>query len=509
MKRNIIKSLAFATMLSLTASNISLNAFARTYNHLTKEVRIDMDTELDEETAPSLFIGASDDHTEDFSFEVYLDNAAWSGKYEDDGTLVNGISYTRLSDTKLLFNVDIDVFDAESEDIEIPVYAIPYEAGSMYVGIDSKQSTVSSGEYLLGVAGFGQLKFYNEPVENMEENSTINDIKIEDDFNASIKARTKYTIKLKGGFAFLSLPTVDETGKYSGKIDIDFANSDRTAIVLTVNSDTSAGDGTINLSDIEIDTDNASYGDIKAEFTSSAGGSTDLNLGTFGGESLTPSEIKINKDIDFVKDNAYISGKATEGKILKLTIDGEDYGQTRVDVDGDWQFEVDKTIFEDEKTHIIQVGYVNADSNELVYSTKTEYNMAEDRRFVEYTIDESGYIANGTKVETDGVSYIDGSGRTMIPLRTFSNSMGIPNEDIAWNGATGEVSIDTPFGYINLKIGSTKMTSPNGDITLESPAVIKNDRTYIPLRAVLNAYGIDDDHVVWSSDERTVKIFLD
>ena len=509
MKRNIIKSLAFATMLSLTVSSVSLSAFAYTENHVTNQVRVKSGVELDEKTAPTLVIEASDDHTSDFSFEVYLENGEWTDKYADEGTLVDGISYSKISDTRLILNVDVAVFDATTEDIEIPLYASTDKSGNVYVGVNSKDSTVSDGKYVFAITGTSELEIYNEPVENMEENGTINDIRIEDDFDSSVKKGTKYTIKLNSGFAFFSLPTVDETGKYSGKIDIDFANSDRTAIVLTVNSDTSAGDGTINLSDIEIDTDNASYGDIKAEFTSSAGGSTDLNLGTFGGESLTPSEIKINKDIDFVKDNAYISGKATEGKILKLTIDGEDYGQTRVDVDGDWQFEVDKTIFEDEKIHIIQVGYVNADSNELVYSTKTEYNMAEDRRFVEYTIDESGYIANGTKVETDGVSYIDGSGRTMIPLRTFSNSMGIPNEDIAWNGATGEVSIDTPFGYINLKIGSTKMTSPNGDITLESPAVIKNDRTYIPLRAVLNAYGIDDDHVVWSSDERTVKIFLD
>ena len=95
----------------------------------------------------------------------------------------------------------------------------------------------------------------------------------------------------------------------------------------------------------------------------------------------------------------------------------------------------------------------------------------------------------------------------MIPLRTFSNSMGISDTDINWNAQTGEITIKTPEGDIYLKVGGTTISSPKGEIKLECPATIKDNRTYIPLRGVLNAYGISDDNIEWSPSSETITVF--
>lgn len=506
MKYNVKKFVAVVSAAIMTFGAFSVNAFAYTENRVTNQVRVKSGTELTESNAPKLIINGSEDHKENFSFEVYLDNAEWTDKYSEKGELENGVEYVKLTSTRMIINVDVAKFDAVNDDIEIPLYVSVEGSGDAYVGINSKSSAVSSGEYKFATAGTSEIKIYNEPVENMKENGSINEIVIQDDFNSNIKSGTKYTIKLKGGFAFAELPTMDNSGKYSNKTKVEFGNDDKTSLVITVTSGTPSGTGSITLTDIKLDTKNASYGDIKADFTNSAGESGELKFGTFGDSNLTSSEIKFDSSIKYEDDKAVISGTGTKGKILVLTIDDKEIDRLRVDENGQWQFSVDKNSVNDGKTHTIQAAYYNGDTKELYYITKLEYS-GETKKSVVYAIGANGYFYNDKQVYTDGVPYIDQSGRTMIPLRTFSNSMGISDTDINWNAQTGEITIKTPEGDIYLKVGGTTISSPKGEIKLECPATIKDNRTYIPLRGVLNAYGISDDNIEWSPSSETITVF--
>lgn len=506
MKYYISRIVSFLSAVVLALGAFNVNAFAYTENHITNQVRVKTGTELNESTAPKLIIESSKDHTDDFNFEVYIDNAKWSDKYSDKGDIETGVSYTKISDTRMIFNVDLDTFDATSKDIEIPLYTVIDDFGDATVGINSKGSSVSEGEFVFATAGASDIKIYNEPVENMKENGTINEILIQDDFNSSVKSGTKYTIKLNGSFTFAELPKMDNDGKYSNKTDIDFVDSSKKAIVITVTKTTDAGKGSIKLTDIKLNTENASYGNIKADFTNSNGGSAELNFGTFGTGNETASEIMINDNINYTDDKAVLTGTATKGKFVVLNIDNKEIGKIRVDDNGAWQFEFDKTLINDGNTHNIQLGYYNTDTKDLYYVKTIEYSKNNSINIV-YAIGAEGYVYNGKQVVTDGVPYIDESGRTMIPLRTFSNSMGISDTDIAWNEKTGEITIKTTNGNISLKIGETKITSPNGEINIDCPAVIKDNRTYIPLRGVLNAYGISDENIEWSPSAKTITIF--
>lgn len=508
MKYYISRIVSFLSAVVLALGAFNVNAFAYTENRITNQVRVKTGTELNESTAPKLIIESSQDHKDDFNFEVYLNNAEWSDKYSEKGNIETGISYTKISDTRIIFNVDLDTFDAKSKDIQIPLYTIIDNFGDATVGINSKGSSVSEGNYVFATAGASDIKIYNEPIENMKENGTINEILIQDDFNSSIKSGTKYTIKLNGGFTFAELPKMDNDGKYSNKTNIDFVDSSKKAIVITVTKTTDSGKGSITLTDIKLNTENASYGSIKADFTNSNGGSAELNFGTFGNSNETASEIVINNEIKYNNDNAILTGTATKGKIIVLNIDNKEIGKIRVDDNGVWQFEFEKLLIDDGNTHNIQLGYYNSDTKDLYYTKTIEYSKSNNTNTnIVYAIGAEGYMYNGKQIVTDGVPYIDESGRTMIPLRTFSNSMGIADTDIKWNGETGEITIKTNNGDISLKIGETKITSPNGEIKLDCPAVIKDNRTYIPLRGVLNAYGITDENIEWSPSAKTITIF--
>lgn len=126
--------------------------------------------------------------------------------------------------------------------------------------------------------------------------------------------------------------------------------------------------------------------------------------------------------------------------------------------------------------------------------------------------DDSGEISivvNGAKINTDTAPVIIND-RTMVPLRAIAESLGC---DVIWNEADKAIMVhrnshlytfwigyDTAFDYYNNSI--------NIDNTcfLDSPPVIINDRTMIPIRAVSEMMGAS---VSWDDLTRTVNINVD
>lgn len=96
-----------------------------------------------------------------------------------------------------------------------------------------------------------------------------------------------------------------------------------------------------------------------------------------------------------------------------------------------------------------------------------------------------------------GNPYIDGSNRTMVPLRVISENL---NREVKWDGATKTVTID---GAIEVKIGSDTVKTPYGNISMDTSAVIKGDRAYVPFRYVGEALGYD---VEWKSSAKTANV---
>jgi hypothetical protein len=101
-----------------------------------------------------------------------------------------------------------------------------------------------------------------------------------------------------------------------------------------------------------------------------------------------------------------------------------------------------------------------------------------------------------------GVPFIDGNNRTLVPVRKLLESIGATVGYASdEKGNTVSVGADLNGTHITLNIDSNKYSVNGKDLTMDTAAVIKNGRTYIPVRPVLEAFGY---HVSYSEAGKSV-----
>ncbi|MFS0557234.1 stalk domain-containing protein [Brevibacillus sp. 179-C9.3 HS] len=101
----------------------------------------------------------------------------------------------------------------------------------------------------------------------------------------------------------------------------------------------------------------------------------------------------------------------------------------------------------------------------------------------------------------DAKPFIDPStSRTMIPVRFVSEKLGA---SVDWDGAKQTVIMNKDGKQISLKIGEKKAVVAGQEITFDAAATLQNNRTFVPLRFVSEAYGAKVD---WLATERLVLI---
>ena len=110
----------------------------------------------------------------------------------------------------------------------------------------------------------------------------------------------------------------------------------------------------------------------------------------------------------------------------------------------------------------------------------------------------------GEIVNSDVAPYISYS-RTMVPIRVISENLG---KVVIWDNDDKKVTIKDEKGnefslVINEKFMEDISSNVYRKIELDAPAVIKNDRTFVPIRAIAEAFG---ERVDWDNDKRVVVI---
>lgn len=115
---------------------------------------------------------------------------------------------------------------------------------------------------------------------------------------------------------------------------------------------------------------------------------------------------------------------------------------------------------------------------------------------------------NGYEVEfPDAQPYIDENGRTMIPLRFATEALGA---EVEWEQATRTASITKNGITVKVSIGQDLITIiENGgerQVQMNTTAVLKEGRTYVPIRYVAEALGA---YVDYSNIYKTVGIYQD
>lgn len=106
-------------------------------------------------------------------------------------------------------------------------------------------------------------------------------------------------------------------------------------------------------------------------------------------------------------------------------------------------------------------------------------------------------MVSGKEIKPETPAYIE-NGRTMVPLRFISEALG---EKVDWNAETKSVIIGDNKAV--LAIGSKEIDANGKKITIDSPALIKNSRTFVPLRAISEILGAKVD---WDGATKTVSI---
>lgn len=120
-------------------------------------------------------------------------------------------------------------------------------------------------------------------------------------------------------------------------------------------------------------------------------------------------------------------------------------------------------------------------------------------RHKERDIPLNGIIVNDHIVYSDVYPYIKNS-RTYVPIRFIAEELGY---DVKWDGANKKVTMTNDGTTVELTIGSNKMIVNGKAVLLDAPAEIRDDRTFVPLRAIAEAFG---EKVDYSKDYKAVYI---
>lgn len=113
---------------------------------------------------------------------------------------------------------------------------------------------------------------------------------------------------------------------------------------------------------------------------------------------------------------------------------------------------------------------------------------------------------NGEKMTFDAEPFID-NGRTLVPMRAIFEAV---NAAVQWDEETrtviGVKQEGDETSFVTLQIDSPTAFINSAPTTLEVPPVIVNDRTFVPLRFVVESLG---EKVEWDGDAYAVRITTD
>jgi copper amine oxidase-like protein len=135
--------------------------------------------------------------------------------------------------------------------------------------------------------------------------------------------------------------------------------------------------------------------------------------------------------------------------------------------------------------------------------TKVSQDFHATSKFVvgdaKYTV-----LTNGEEIEKtmDVAPFVNADGRTLLPVRYMANAVGLSSDQIVWNPETRTVTL---FGdkVVQVTIDSNVLIVSGTPITMDTAAVIKDGRTFLPVRFIAQALGFDVD---WEAATKTVTV---
>jgi len=113
---------------------------------------------------------------------------------------------------------------------------------------------------------------------------------------------------------------------------------------------------------------------------------------------------------------------------------------------------------------------------------------------VELTINSTSVVVNNRPLILDTAPYIDSkSNRCLVPVRFISEILGY---DVKWDDKVKQVEVIKDKTKIVLQIGNGSALINGETVILDQPPVIKNNRTFVPIRFIAETLGCS---VLWDN----------
>ena len=111
-------------------------------------------------------------------------------------------------------------------------------------------------------------------------------------------------------------------------------------------------------------------------------------------------------------------------------------------------------------------------------------------------------MLSGSRLISD-VPPVEMNGRTLVPLRAVSETLGA---QILWDSNSKVVTATLGNTTVKVPIGSNIIYKNNEAVTIDVCAKIINDHTFVPIRAISEAFGCN---ISWNGENRTIGINMD
>ncbi|MCL0043472.1 copper amine oxidase N-terminal domain-containing protein [Peptococcaceae bacterium] len=133
------------------------------------------------------------------------------------------------------------------------------------------------------------------------------------------------------------------------------------------------------------------------------------------------------------------------------------------------------------------------------------YEEGELVKSVVFKIGAKEYVVNDTERHPMDAAPFICNARTFVPVRFLGNALGVPNEQIEWDGTTRTATLTRGQYTIALTIGSKTALRNGVEYPMDvSPQITPPGRTQLPARFVAEGLGYN---VTWCSERRIVIVY--
>jgi len=136
----------------------------------------------------------------------------------------------------------------------------------------------------------------------------------------------------------------------------------------------------------------------------------------------------------------------------------------------------------------------------VAYAKNISMDLFYDGKNHAYNAEEVKIKIDGTDLEPKDMPPVIIEGRTMLPMRLIAQELGC---EVLWSEETKQAFVINDEYTVAFMLGSKKAYKNGVEFTLDVPAMIINDRTMLPVRALAKALDLD---ITWDDPSRTVYI---